>query len=72
MLTERQAWALLRKESIDAMQLHGEPKDRASEAAYAKYLETKEKGFANESSSSNNLVLSRNGKFMWYAPWKTE
>jgi hypothetical protein len=71
MLTERQAWALLRKESIDAMQLHGDPKRNAELAAYAKYLETKEKGFANES-SSNNLVLSRNGKFMWYVPWRSE
>jgi hypothetical protein len=70
MCNEKEAWALLRKESIDAMQLHGEPKRNAELAAYAKYLESKEKGFKDE--NVNQRVLVRSGKFMWYAPWKTE
>jgi hypothetical protein len=70
MCNEKEAWALLRKESIDAMQLHGEPKSNAERAAYVKYLESKEKGFKDE--NINQRVLVRSGKFMWYEPWKSE
>jgi hypothetical protein len=70
MCNEKEAWALLRKESIDAMQLHGELKRNAELAAYAKYLKSKEKGFKDE--NINQRVLVRSGKFMWYSPWKTE